>query len=284
MTKRTLKYLILAVLLGGVLMAATASARSPRWRPPPRQSAFTVSLQAGHGGRLQTFQHRGQTWVLGEPGERYAIRLTNPTDRRVEAVISVDGRDAVSGEVADFVRQRGYVIPPFGSVTVEGFRTSLDSVATFRFTDPSNSFSSRMGTPQNVGVIGVAFFNERAREQIARRDNKWRSRSSKDAPSAASPPKPKKSAPGRAGASESARDEASNIGTEFGEGRSSSVTEVSFQRETPSRPTQTVTVRYDDVQGLQARGIDVFPDRIRRATFDGEPEAFPRSRFTQPPR
>jgi hypothetical protein len=129
--KRAIFAGILLLLLGMVLLAAPSSARSRIWRPPPRAS-FSVTLQGEGGERLRTFQHGGQTFVLGEPGERYSIRIHNPTARRVEAVVSVDGRDAVSGDTADFVANRGYVIPAFGSVVVDGFRTSLERVAAFR--------------------------------------------------------------------------------------------------------------------------------------------------------
>ena len=229
-----------------------------------------MSLRGEGGERLRTFQHSGQTFVLGEPGERYSIHIHNPTARRVEAVVSVDGRDAISGEAADFVRNRGYVIPPFGSVTVDGFRTSLERVAAFRFTDPEDSYSSRMGTPENVGVIGVAFFTERQLEtpRVARREHA-EGRAKRAA-------RPSTSAPGAA-----AERSDSNLGTEFGESRMSSVTQVSFTRESPMRPARVVALRYDDASGLRARGIEVFERSWRPASV--EPQAFPRLRFAAPP-
>ncbi len=234
-----------------------------------------MTLQGDGGERLRTFQHGGQTFVLGQPGERYAIRIHNPTARRVEAVVSVDGRDAVSGESADFVSHRGYVIQPFGSVTVDGFRTSLERVAAFRFTDPENSYSARMGTPQNVGVIGVAFFSERQREpqEIARRARSAPAKRSA-APSSAAPADERSS---------SARGDTGRLGTEFGESRMSSVTEVRFVRERSASPDRVIVVRYDDASGLEARGIEVFGERPWRPASVG-PDPFPRTRFAQPPR
>jgi hypothetical protein len=279
MTLRVVKGLLVAAIAGVVLIAATASARGPIWRPGPSRASFGVSLIGGHGAPLRNFSNGGQSFVLGEPGERYVIRIQNPTPRRVEAVISVDGRDAVSGQRADFVRQRGYLIEPFGSVSVEGFRTSLEQVRAFRFTDPSDSYAARMGTPENVGVVGVAFFPEREQrpQQIARKDRRRLEapRSAAADGEASAAPRPKGSAEARGG-------RASNLGTEFGEGRTSSVMEVSFVRENPSRPAQVVVVRYDDVEGLQARGIDVFGDRLVRRVR--EPQPFPQARFAKPPR
>ena len=57
--------------------------------------------------------------------------------------------------------KRGYVIAPYGEVTIDGFRTSLDQVATFRFSSVRDSYAGRKGQDRNVGVIGVAFFPER---------------------------------------------------------------------------------------------------------------------------
>jgi hypothetical protein len=199
-----------------------------------------MRLEDGMGNPLRAFMHGGQTWVLGEPGQRFEIVVTNPTSRRVEAVVSVDGRDAVSGGMANSQRNRGYVIQPGGSVRIDGFRTSLEDVATFRFTSPEASYSARMGTPQNIGVIAVAFFPERERPAVAMRERMA--------------PRAKRSAP----SASARRDADGNLGVEFGESRMSRVMEVSFERMS-NMPTRVVTIRYDDSDGLLARGIEVFP-------------------------
>ena len=162
MVPRTLRYLLAAVAIGGSVLACgnQADARPPFSRPRP-VPAYSFTVEDENGNALPTFRKNGRTFLLGEPGQRYNVRVQNPTAQRVEAVVSVDGRDAVSGDPGDYVNGRGYVLPPYGSVVIEGFRRSLEEVATFRFTSPENSYSARMGTPENVGVIGVAFFTER---------------------------------------------------------------------------------------------------------------------------
>ena len=100
------KILIAGLLgLGGlVTLAAGASAQSPKvvrrpWHPPPPpRPAFSMQLESPCGSRLETFRHGGQTWVLGEQGDRYVIVVNNPTSRRVEAVVTVDGRDVITGK------------------------------------------------------------------------------------------------------------------------------------------------------------------------------------------
>jgi hypothetical protein len=265
-----------------------------------------------NGNSLATFAKDGRTFLLGEPGLRYNIRVRNPTGQRVEAVVSVDGRDALSGKPGDYVNQRGYVIPAYGSLLVEGFRRSMDEVAVFRFTSPEDSYSSRKGTPQNVGVIGVAFFPERVRPPApvvrlprpAPLPYDYR-RGSRDMERDNSPPhaqmKPSSRSPapaseGRADAAERSRSEAkgsfdddygargsvNNLGTQFGESQESVVSSVSFERASTSHPALLRTLRYDDADGLSARGIDVSGYRYGRV-YQDEPQAFPVSRFAQPP-
>jgi hypothetical protein len=60
------------------------------------------------------------------------------------------------------VRKRGYIVPPHGDVRIEGFRTSLDNVATFRFSSVDGSYAGKKGKTRNVGVIAVAIFEEQA--------------------------------------------------------------------------------------------------------------------------
>ena len=311
MTTRTLRYLFAALGIGMIFLAccSQADARSPFWRPRPAPPPYSFSVEDENGDSLATFVKDGRTYLLGEPGLRYNIRVRNPTGERVEAVVSVDGRDAISGQPGDYVNQRGYVIPAYGSLLVEGFRRSLEEVAAFRFTSPDDSYSARLGTPQNVGIIGVAFFPERPRpaQPVTQRarplprpaplpyDNSRDGRARSDSESSRAPSKMKPSAAGRAEPPASPRAEAkgaarddfsgsvNNLGTEFGESHDSVVTSVSFVRASATHPAQLSTLRYDDADGLEARGIDVSDyTGYRRASVD-EPQAFPVSRFAQPP-
>jgi hypothetical protein len=286
---------------------------------------FHVAVEDDSGRSLPTYFYGGQVFVLGSFGDRYRVRIENRTGRRVEAVLTVDGRDAVSGERGSYAG-RGYLVPAHGSVVVDGFRQSLSSVAAFRFTSPSGSYSSRMGSPENVGVIGVAFFREAARppQKIAkprpRRDHERAApRSSKPSASQrknknprAGAAAPEASAPstgaGRAQAESRSYDydgyrrydrydegyyydgPRDNLGTEYGEDRYSPVAEVPFRRANPSRPDRVVTLRYDDASGLQARGIDVYPDYPdydwASWRYRYRPDPFPNTadrRFAPPP-
>jgi len=108
---------------------------------PVPYSPYGVEILGGDFRYLPMFRQGGRSYVMGTIGDRYRVRVTNPTGRRVEAVVSVDGLDAIDGRTASVDDKRGYVIAPYGEVTIEGFRTSLDQVATFRFSSVRDSYA-----------------------------------------------------------------------------------------------------------------------------------------------
>jgi hypothetical protein len=102
----------------------------------------------------------GRNYVVGEGGRRYTIVLRNNTNFRLEAVLSVDGLDVLDGKAASFGK-RGYIMDPRGELEIDGFRQSMDAVAAFRFGSVRGSYAGqKTGDTRNVGVIGVALFNE----------------------------------------------------------------------------------------------------------------------------
>jgi hypothetical protein len=131
--------------------------------PVKLRAPFDVQVLRDNGEALPTYGQKDRFYVQGNANERYIIRITNPTDRRVEAVVSVDGLDVIDGENGD-LRKRGYIVPAYGETRIEGFRTSHADVATFRFSSVSGSYAGQKGNARNVGVIAVALFEERVQE------------------------------------------------------------------------------------------------------------------------
>lgn len=124
-----------------------------------RGGDITVVLLDGDGRPLDAMRVGDRTYIVGEAGERYSVVLTNHTAHRFEAVATVDGLDVVNGHPGDF-SNRGYVLSPFATLEIDGFRRSEDAVAAFRFAKVSESYAARTGDARNVGVIGVALFGE----------------------------------------------------------------------------------------------------------------------------
>ncbi|MEN2002809.1 hypothetical protein, partial [Stenotrophomonas bentonitica] len=114
------------------------------------------------GQALTQYRQDGQRWIAGQQGHRYSVRLRNGSAERVLVVLSVDGLNAISGEVAA-PHQTGYVLNPWQTTDIHGWRKSADEVAQFVFTDPDRSYAGRTGRPANIGVIGVAVFREAGR-------------------------------------------------------------------------------------------------------------------------
>jgi hypothetical protein len=121
--------------------------------------AITLWLQDGSDNPLDVVQVAGHTFVVGEAGQRYTIVLENHTGHRFEAVTTVDGLDVISGKTGS-VQNRGYLLLPYATLEIDGFRQSAETVAAFRFGRVADSYAAKVGAPRNVGVIGIAFFGE----------------------------------------------------------------------------------------------------------------------------
>ncbi len=99
-----------------------------------------------------------------------SIVIMNPSPLRREVVVSVDGLDTMDGQPAS-LKKRGYILEPGEEFAVEGFRTGPETVAAFRFGSVSDSYSEqRHGTSRNVGVIGLAVFEETNKDADKRDD------------------------------------------------------------------------------------------------------------------
>lgn len=118
-----------------------------------------VSVIDEFGRPLPGCMVAGQLYVVGEPGQRYIIQVTNATAARFEAVGTVDGLDVITGRPGS-VEGRGYLLMPGSTLRIEGFRQSDDAVAAFRFGSVGDSYAAQMGNARNVGVMGLAFFAE----------------------------------------------------------------------------------------------------------------------------
>ncbi len=148
---------------GAAVQASMASAErvsSVSLFDPVYGHRVDVSLRDEHGRPLPAYVVGDRTFVVGQAGQRYSIHIENSTPYRFETVVSVDGLDVIRGTDASLAH-RGYIVRPGGSVTIDGFRQSAQTVAAFRFGSVSTSYTAQMtGSARNVGVIGLALFGE----------------------------------------------------------------------------------------------------------------------------
>lgn len=291
--------LVVGVLAGGLSVPGVANS------PPPPQPGTQPLAQVdvydrASGSVLPVLEKDGRRYIVGHPGNEYAIRIRNVTGLRILAVTSVDGVNVISGDTAD-PSQSGYVIDPWGSVEIAGWRKSFSRTAAFFFTEHSNSYAARTGRPFDVGVIGVAVFAERARPPIrigelaegARADARREAGTEADAtPPSSVPPMPSAPPAGAAsGSAERQRDLAdrrerganapplAKLGTGHGRSETSYVRQVAFERATRD-PAQIVAIQYDRRENLVALGVlPATPQTYAR----GVPQPFPGLRFTPDP-
>ncbi|HNR90782.1 MAG TPA: hypothetical protein PKO41_00015 [Dokdonella sp.] len=236
------------------------------------------------GMTLPTVRHDGRSYIAGKPGHRYAVRLVNRTGGRVLTVLSVDGVNAVTGETASPM-QNGYVLDPWESTEINGWRKSLDEIAQFNFTALPDSYAARTGRPANVGVIGVAVFEERIVRRpppprhpaiaqpappMAARDSAVeglaKAESAQESHAAGAPPAARPAAPRE------------RLGTGHGEREWSRVATTTFQRAT-LQPAERIAIEYDSRTNLVARGILPQHPIAQRA-----PDPFPNGFVADPPR
>ena len=243
-----------------------------------------ISIHDRSSGReLPVYWHEGRAYVVGRPGNEYEVVVRNRRGEDLLAVVSVDGLNVMNGQAAN-PRQSGYIVSPWSRMDVKGWRKSLDEIASFYFTQLSDSYASRTGRPDNVGVIGVALFQRKryepppvtaaepqqqpwrereesrssdvAKDKLEQRAQSSNGATARTAPATIAPP----SAP---------------LGTGHGRREESRMQWVQFERAT-EQPAETVAIYYDSYRNLVAMGVLQAPVTRR------DPNPFPTA-FTPDP-
>ena len=239
----------MALLALTALSASCSSAHiPPQPESGPGRFAQIDVIDRTNGTTLPVYWYRGERWIAGAPGHRYAIAVRNRSNGRILTVLAVDGVNAVSGETASW-EQTGYVLDPGRSFDIRGWRKNQERVAAFEFTALDNSYAARTGRPENVGIIGVAVFREAPRPDPVPLAPAPSSKSSADSNSA----REREEAAGA-----SAQRAESRLGTGHGRSETSRVTYTDFER-ARSAPDEVITIRYDSRENLLAMGVITQP-------------------------
>jgi hypothetical protein len=245
--------------------------RGSRWTDVAQGRLVDVQVQVE--GRVTPLYRspRGDArlYFQAVEGRRYAIRITNQTGQRVGVLLAVDGLNVIDGRHSTQSRHEPmYVLDPWESTVIRGWRSSLREVHQFVFVDEERSYAERSGRGNSdLGWIRVTTFRESnppRRPMIGRpqvpyerfkdeaedsREGALEERLDQPAPRA----ELRKSAePPVAGQLRSDRDEGVP-GTGWGERRHDPVNEVDFRA--VSQPTDRFVLRYEYASGLRALGI-----------------------------
>jgi hypothetical protein len=298
-TSRVLAFFATLAALAAVLSAAPASAvlHGPDGVAVSDRTAHgsLVDVQVLVEGRSAPLYYAPGRWdrryFQAFRGRHYALRITNRSGRRVGVVISVDGLNVVNGERSSLGRGESmYVLDPWESATIRGWRTSLEQVRQFVFVDEERSYATRTGQANgDMGWIRVLAFEERrplARfdapriqrpygdEASGRAEDQSRGRDAREAaPESKALPAPSEA---RAQAEEMQAPHAEKSllrgmtpaapradaypGTGWGERRHDPVQETWFVA--AAAPSDHLVFRYEYANGLLALGIDLRGDRL----------------------
>jgi len=206
-----------------------------------------------------------RAYIQATNRQQYNIRVRNMTGRRVGVVVTVDGRNILSGKKS-WLRsnEKMYLLEPYQTSVYKGWRTGKNRINRFFFTESGNSYAGAWGDKSAMGVIAVASFYEKRPVYRAPRRSY-----SKAAPTVGAAPAPApmvRRAPARAPTSKFRR---SDAGTGYGRTERSDSTTVEFRPE--SRAASKVFYKYEWRSKLCKRGIIVCRNR--------PPQPRPHNRF-----
>jgi hypothetical protein len=157
-------------LLVPLLVVSCAPAGAEVASAPGSLVSVTIVVE-GHSAPLYPSPDgSGRYYVEARAGAAYEVRLDNRSGERVGVLLSVDGLNAISGELDRSRLRPGdpgrmYVLEPWEGSSVRGWRTSLSEVNRFIFVDERASYAARSGKDTSrLGWIDVAVYRERRPE------------------------------------------------------------------------------------------------------------------------
>jgi hypothetical protein len=125
---------------------------------------FEAHVVRANSQNYREFYDTGSVKLKVRPGDEYAVVIRNPLPVQAAVALSVDGLNSIDGKRTTAKDARKWIIAPYGTVTINGWQTSLDNARKFVFTKPDASYADwkekkdHKSYTQNLGVIGVAWF------------------------------------------------------------------------------------------------------------------------------
>src|ERR1700722_14494835 len=114
------------------------------------------------GRAIDTYRHNDKTYVEGRKGTPYEIQFYNSSPERRKIIVSVDGLNITTG---DKTWDQGYIVEPYQTATIPGWRKSGTNTAEFEFSSLKGSYNQHniSGEASSVGVIGCKVYSEKVK-------------------------------------------------------------------------------------------------------------------------
>uniref|UniRef100_A0A6M3LCU8 Uncharacterized protein n=1 Tax=viral metagenome TaxID=1070528 RepID=A0A6M3LCU8_9ZZZZ len=214
------------------------------------------------GKSVKKIKYSGKTFLPVEDGMKFDINVYNDSNRKVTAVVSVDGLSVLDGKPADH-EGKGYVIEPYSYVNIDGWRSGQNETNAFRVGGSGESYTEKMGHgKQNRGVIGVVVIPEKGITYILRAKSalplQWLNCDAEEITAGGIdlPVQTKCCSRGPSGQScRSANTPTQSVGTAFGETQHSPSVQVYFERDYNKK--EVIVLYYDTIESLRQKGIPV---------------------------
>lgn len=269
-------------------------------------SSLLFQLKVLVNGRpVQEYRKNDRTYVEGRAGSRFELELVNLTSNRILVHPNIDGISAMTGKDASRNdNSTGYVLRPLATTVIPGWRLNDEETAEFFFAGAGKSYAEGSGRgKKNRGVIACTVWKERVRRDITRSagpvincslddlsgaepvgagaayssqvEEEYCSRNfaGQEISTCSVRPRSRKMAQSRKSIQQ-------NLGAGFGDRVDHQVSMTSFVSESDT-PAAAAIVYYDDLEGLQSKGLKIRPGRPHH---EPRPDPFPQDAGCRPPR
>jgi hypothetical protein len=247
--------------------------------PDVREDAYRFSVSLPNNPTsFKEFRHEGSRYIEGRKGTEYVLKFHNRSNARVEVVFSVDGLSVVDGKPAG-VGSSGYVVNPYQTLEVPGWRIDSSTVAKFVFrpqgdtedmtyVEALRSDGVEVDT-KNQGIIGCLVFKEKIKQPVYRTLGMMADYGGNEIytkggvrgmqMSYNSAEKPRGFAPSSASLNNvfTSNIEPESVGTGFGDDHAFKTSTVVFTRADNYTPVATHVIYYDTLKGLRRKGVPV---------------------------
>ncbi|MFA5696726.1 MAG: hypothetical protein WC917_04810 [Bacilli bacterium] len=240
---------------------------------------FEVSILI-NGNKAKEYFHKGKTYIEGRKNTNFSILIKNNSYQKKLFIPTIDGISVLDGKLGDY-SSGGYIVPGNKSITIEGWRISDNEVASFYFSSPEKSYGKQISLGDNLGVIGVAVFNEKHKPVFVTTTSPWGGTTmvqrgyNYEFTTRKSTWSPWDVSPVSLCASITSPQE-QKLGTGWGDNKESIVTTVSFEKE--DYPEGMIEIFYNTKDELDKAGITK-----KKEPLYVTPQAFP-NQYCKPPK